>query len=80
MHNSQRMCLALYGNKMLRLWNLLDARCIFKKKVGILEEDKDSDDEEDDDNSEDDVQTKQNAELLAGKFQNSPELVKWEPR
>ena len=42
---------------MLRLWNLLDARCIFKKKVGILEEEKDSD-EEDDEYSVDDVQTK----------------------
>lgn len=52
------MCLALYGNKMLRLWNLLDARCIFKKKVGILEEQKDSDEEDDDEFSEDDVQTK----------------------
>jgi len=36
---------------MLRLWNLLDARCIFKKKVGILEEDKESDEEEDDEYS-----------------------------
>ena len=44
---------------MLRLWNLLDARCIFKKKVGILEEEKDSDDEEEDDEySEGDVQIK----------------------
>ena len=34
-HNSDRMLLALYANGMLRLWNLLDARCIFKKKVGI---------------------------------------------
>ena len=32
------MCLALYGNGMLRLWNLMDARCIFKKKVGLEDE------------------------------------------
>lgn len=29
------MLLALYTNGMLRLWNMLDARCLFKKKVGL---------------------------------------------
>ena len=37
MHKSQRMCLALYANGMLRLWNMLDARCTFKKRVGLNE-------------------------------------------
>jgi hypothetical protein len=27
MHQSERMVLALYGNGMLRLWSMLDARC-----------------------------------------------------
>ena len=35
MHRSGRMLLALYGNGVLRLWNMLDARCLFKKKVGL---------------------------------------------
>ena len=34
-HQSDRMMLALYANGMLRLWNLLDGRCLFKKKVGL---------------------------------------------
>lgn len=48
-HSSDRMLLALYANGMLRLWNLLDARCIFKKKVGIQA---DSSDDEDADGEE----------------------------
>ena len=44
MHPSGRMILAFYANGMIRLWNLLDARCIFKKKVG-MSEDEDSDEE-----------------------------------
>jgi len=35
---------------MLRLWNLLDARCIFKKKVGLVDEE--SSDEENDESEE----------------------------
>ena len=27
--------LALYANSMVRLWNLLDARCLFKFKAGM---------------------------------------------
>ena len=38
MHNSGRMLLALYANGMVRLWSMLDARCIFKKKAGIDED------------------------------------------
>ena len=35
MHDSGRMLLAFYANGVLRLWNMLDARCIFKRKVGL---------------------------------------------
>ena len=35
MHESGRMLLALYANSMVRLWNLLDARCLFKFKAGL---------------------------------------------
>lgn len=52
MHKSQRMCLALYANGMLRLWNLLDARCIFKKKVGLIDENQSSSELEDEEESE----------------------------
>ena len=48
------MLLACYANGMVRLWNMLDARCIYKFKAGMsttadeLEEDeKDGDEEED---------------------------------
>lgn len=40
------MCLALYANGVLRLWNMLDARCIFKKKVGIDEDESSSGEEQ----------------------------------
>ena len=46
------MCLALYANGMLRLWNMLDGRCIFKKKVGIPESEDDEEKEVDDDSYE----------------------------
>lgn len=53
MHLSGRMLLALYANGMLRLWNMLDARCIFKKKVGIVKEsDSENGSEEEDDDDE----------------------------
>jgi hypothetical protein len=38
MHPSGRILLALYGNGVLRLWNLMEARCQYKRKVGVLEE------------------------------------------
>ena len=37
MHPTGKMLLALYDNGVLRLWNLMDARCHFKRKVGIVE-------------------------------------------
>jgi len=35
MHWSGRMLLASYANGMVRLWNMLDARCLFKFKAGM---------------------------------------------
>jgi len=29
------MLIVLYDNNMFRLWNLLDGRCIFKRKLGV---------------------------------------------
>jgi len=48
------MLLALYANGVLRLWNMLDARCIFKKKVGMSAESSGSEDEEDQAENDDD--------------------------
>lgn len=70
------MCLALYANGMLRLWNLLDARCIFKKKVGLVDEE--SSDEENDESEESSREDQKTG--IAAKFQNNPQLVKWDMR
>ena len=43
------MLLALYANGMLRLWNLLDGRCLFKKKVGLSDQESSSEEDDDDD-------------------------------
>jgi hypothetical protein len=32
------MLLVVYDNNMFRLWNLLDGRCLFKRKLGLDEE------------------------------------------
>jgi len=48
MHPSSRMALALYQNGMLRLWSMLDARCIFKKKVGVARDNSDGEYDEED--------------------------------
>ena len=37
-HPSGKMLLALYDNAVLRLWNLMSARCQYKKKLGLVEE------------------------------------------
>jgi len=48
MHESGRMMLALYANGVLRLWNMLDARCLFKKKVGLSNQTSGSEDSDGD--------------------------------
>ena len=35
LHKSGRMLIVVYDNNMFRLWNLLDGRCIFKRKLGL---------------------------------------------
>jgi protein MAK11 len=39
LHPTGRMLLVLYQNNMMRLWNMLEGRCSFKKKLGIIEHD-----------------------------------------
>ena len=77
MHCSGRMLLALYANGMLRLWNMLDARCIFKKKVGLINEEESESEEEDED---DDNGKEVEVQILEYIKQNQrAELVRWEP-
>ncbi|TNV72628.1 hypothetical protein FGO68_gene7198 [Halteria grandinella] len=38
LHPSGRMLLVVYDNNMFRLWNLLDGRCLFKRKLAVDEE------------------------------------------
>lgn len=38
MHNTGKILLALYANGVLRLWNMMEARCKFKRKVNVVEE------------------------------------------
>jgi hypothetical protein len=35
LHSSGRILLVIYENNMLRLWNMLEGRCTFKKKLGF---------------------------------------------
>lgn len=72
MHKSQRMCLALYANGMLRLWNLLDARCIFKRKVGLIDEEQSSLEDKDDDQEESERSVEDSKRGLVEKFLNNP--------
>lgn len=37
-HSSGKMALVLYENSMLRLWNLLDGRCVFKTNLAAEED------------------------------------------
>ena len=53
MHESGRMLLALYANGLIRLWNMLDARCLFKFKAGLsASEDSDAHAEENQEEAE----------------------------
>ena len=38
MHRSGKLLLAIYQNRVLRLWNLMNARCTFKRKVCLSPE------------------------------------------
>lgn len=38
MHPSGKMLLSIYGNSMIRLWDLMTARCVFKRKAGVIDD------------------------------------------
>ncbi len=52
LHQSGKMLLALYDNGVLRLWNMMNARCMFKKKVALIEEGGSSEKSENEDGEE----------------------------
>jgi WD40 repeat protein len=37
LHPSGKILLALHANGVLRLWNMLEARCKFKRKIDVIE-------------------------------------------
>lgn len=90
MHDSGRMLLALYANGVLRLWNMLDARCLFKKKVGMSAQNVESEDDEadvKDANEEEKEDISRTKKLETEKFRQEyrsfdrqrAEKVMWEP-
>jgi len=38
LHPSGKMLLALYDNGVMRLWDMMQARCVYKRKMGLLPE------------------------------------------
>lgn len=78
MHHSGRMLLALYANGVLRLWNMLDARCLFKFKTG-MSADQDSDAEAEDgkiDDEDEDAVEEEKADIEAQKALKSEQTRK----
>lgn len=49
LHNSGKILLALYDNGVLRLWDMTGARCIFKRKLGIVAPEEEATPQEDED-------------------------------
>ena len=41
LHRSGKLLLAIYQNRVVRLWNLMNARCTFKRKVCLSAEEED---------------------------------------
>ena len=48
LHNSGKMLIALYANRVFRLWNLMEARCKYKTKLNVEESDGAEESENDD--------------------------------
>ena len=93
LHKSGKLLLAIYQNRVLRLWNLMNARCTFKRKV-CLSDDKEYDaekkkvresDDEDhllDEEAGEDEQVEMKVELSKkdlSEHDREPVEIKWEP-
>jgi hypothetical protein len=83
LHHSGKILLALYANGMLRLWNMMTARCTFKRKVGLLDETdelEESEAEEGEEGGEDELlEVALNKKDLSEQDRSVVE-VKWEPK
>jgi WD40 repeat protein len=75
LHPSGKMLLALYANGVLRLWNLMEARCKYKRKVNVITENAEGSESEDPELADIKITTKN--DLTA--FQLQPLSVQWEP-
>ena len=76
LHPSGKMLLAVYGNGVLRLWNLMEARCKYKRKLNVIEENAGEESENDDPDLAD-VQDLRRKDLT--EYQRQPTEIKWEP-
>jgi len=77
LHPSGKMLLALYDNGVLRLWNMMEARCNVKRKVGVVEEIEG--DQEQKEESDQDLEIKEKQMKDLSEFERKPIQVKWEP-
>ena len=79
LHPSGKMLLALYDNGVLRLWNMMEARCNFKRKVGVIEEDEEAKHDEEQSESDADLGIKEIGPKDLKEAERKPIAVKWEP-
>ena len=74
LHNSGKILLGLYANGVLRMWNMMEARCKYKRKVNVLTEFDMHSDHEDEDLEVTELRKKDLTE-----YQKQPVSVLWEP-
>ena len=77
LHHSGKMLLALYDNGVLRHWNMMEARCNYKKKMGLIEEDPEAQEEKEE--SDLDLEITEITKKDLNDHERKPILVKWEP-
>jgi len=71
------MLLALYDNGVLRLWNMMEARCNYKKKLGVLDEVVEGQEEKEE--SDQDLEITELKKEDLKDLERKPIVVKWEP-
>jgi len=77
LHYSGKMLLALYDNGVLRLWNMMEARCNYKKKMGVIEEVEEGQEQKED--SDLDLEITEITKKDLNDHERKPIVVKWEP-
>jgi len=77
LHQSGSMLLALYDNGVLRLWNMMEARCNYKKKLGVLDEVVEGQEEKEE--SDQDLEITELKKEDLKDLERKPIVVKWEP-